>query len=245
MRRFLSSQSAPWGVLDTWLNQGHPLGVFTVLADHARGDGWLAEVKGDHQGVWGWPWWTRVTREPADRTCEGRPSPRRQEETLGSAAAGSGLACPPSLSESPSRWVDATLAQPATWRSLRSRCTRSRGTPKTATAKGAGNAVTVRWPHRDGVHPRRPVAGFHPEQGIGFRLAGTRIRRERARHANLVRLRRPRMVQPRSCRGQAAGQDGREIGLAMKPTTAEHENAQGLMPRQSHGLPGREADRQS
>ena len=57
MRTFLSSEPAPWGVLDNWLSQGHPLTVFTVLADHATGKGWLAEVKGDHHGPWGWPRW--------------------------------------------------------------------------------------------------------------------------------------------------------------------------------------------
>ena len=53
MRTFLTSERAPWGVLDSWLSQGQLLGVFTVLADHAKGEGWLAEVKGDRQGVWG------------------------------------------------------------------------------------------------------------------------------------------------------------------------------------------------
>ena len=57
MRTFLSSERAPWGVLDNWLNQGHPLAVFTVLVDHATGEGWLAEVKGDRQVFGGWPLW--------------------------------------------------------------------------------------------------------------------------------------------------------------------------------------------
>jgi hypothetical protein len=79
MRRFLSSQSAPWGVLDTWLNQGHPLGVFTVLADHARGDGWLAEVKGDHLGVWGLAVVDRVTGEPGDRLRQALDQGKRRQ----------------------------------------------------------------------------------------------------------------------------------------------------------------------
>jgi hypothetical protein len=54
-------------VLDTWLDQGHTLGVFTVMADHARGEGWLAEVKGDHRGVWGLAVVDRVAGEPAGR----------------------------------------------------------------------------------------------------------------------------------------------------------------------------------
>ena len=84
MRTFLSSERAPWGVFDNWLNQGRPLGVFTVLADHARGEGWLAEVKGDHQGAWGLAVVDRVTGEPADRLREVlRQSQRRQVERLG------------------------------------------------------------------------------------------------------------------------------------------------------------------
>ena len=67
MRTFLSSERAPWGVLDTWLDQGHILGVFTVMADYARGEGWLAEVRGDHRGVWGLAVVDRVVGEPADR----------------------------------------------------------------------------------------------------------------------------------------------------------------------------------
>src|SRR5665648_719677 len=64
--------------------KGHPLGVFTVLADHARGEGWLAEVKGDRQGVWGLAIVDRVARDPADRLREvlGQ-SQRRQVERLG------------------------------------------------------------------------------------------------------------------------------------------------------------------
>src|SRR5450631_4546468 len=83
MRTFLSSEHSPWGVLDSWLNQGHPLGVFTVLADHATGEGWLAKVKGDHHGVWGLAVVDRVTGEPADRLHEARKqSQRRQLERL-------------------------------------------------------------------------------------------------------------------------------------------------------------------
>jgi len=84
MRTFLSSERAPWGVLDNWLNQGHPLAVFTVLVDHATGEGWLAEVKGDRQGVWGLAVVDRVAGEPADRLREVlRQSQRRQVERLG------------------------------------------------------------------------------------------------------------------------------------------------------------------
>ena len=84
MRTFLSSERAPWGVFDTWLDQGHPLGIFTVLADHTRGEGWLAEVKGDRQGVWGLAIVDRVAGDPADRLREvlGQ-SQRREVERLG------------------------------------------------------------------------------------------------------------------------------------------------------------------
>jgi hypothetical protein len=81
MKTFLSSERASWGVLDSWLNQGHRLGIFTVLADHATSEGWLAEVKGDHQGVWGLAVVDRVTGEPADRLHEAlEQSQRRQLE---------------------------------------------------------------------------------------------------------------------------------------------------------------------
>ena len=84
MRTFLTSERAPWGVLDSWLSQGQLLGVFTVLADHAKGEGWLAEVKGDRQGVWGLAVVDRVAEEPANRLREvlGQ-SQRRQVERLG------------------------------------------------------------------------------------------------------------------------------------------------------------------
>src|SRR5450759_966855 len=85
MRTFLRTERAPWGVLDTWLSQGHPLGVFTVLADHARGEGWLPDVMGDHQGVWGLAVVDRVTGQPADRLHEALDqSQRRQERRLSS-----------------------------------------------------------------------------------------------------------------------------------------------------------------
>jgi hypothetical protein len=81
MRRFLSSERAPWGVLDSWHSQGRPLAIFTVLADHAAGEGWLAEIKGDHQGPWGLAVVDRVTGEPADRLHEAlEQSQRRQQE---------------------------------------------------------------------------------------------------------------------------------------------------------------------
>jgi hypothetical protein len=86
MRTFLTSERSPWGVLDTWLNRGRPLAVFTVLADHARGEGWLGEVKGDHQGVWGLAVVDQVAGEPADRLREVLDqSKRRQGKTLGGA----------------------------------------------------------------------------------------------------------------------------------------------------------------
>jgi hypothetical protein len=83
MRTFLSSERAPWGVLDSWLSQGRPLGIFTVLADHATGKGWLAEIKGDHQGTWGLAVVDGVTGEPADRLHQAlEQSHRRQQERL-------------------------------------------------------------------------------------------------------------------------------------------------------------------
>jgi hypothetical protein len=70
-------------VFDSWLNQGRPLGVFTVLANHARGEGWLAEVRGDRQGAWGLAVVDRVTGEPGDRLHEAlEQSQRRQLERL-------------------------------------------------------------------------------------------------------------------------------------------------------------------
>src|SRR5450631_4154371 len=81
MRTFLSSERAPWGVLDGWLSRGRPLAIFTVLADHATGKGWLAEIKGDHQGTWGLAVVDRVTGEPADRLHEAlKQSQRRQQQ---------------------------------------------------------------------------------------------------------------------------------------------------------------------
>ena len=83
MRKFVSSQRAPWGVLDTWQNQGQPLGVFTVLTEHAHGEDWLAEVKGDHQGVWGLAVVDQAAGKPADRLREALDqSKRRQERRL-------------------------------------------------------------------------------------------------------------------------------------------------------------------
>jgi hypothetical protein len=80
MRKFMSTNRAPWGVLDTWQYQGHPLGVFTVLADHARGEGWLAEVKGDHQGVWGLAVVDQVATAPNDRLREALDQSKRRQE---------------------------------------------------------------------------------------------------------------------------------------------------------------------
>jgi hypothetical protein len=83
MGTFLSSERASWGVLDNWLNQGRPLGVFTVLADHATDTGWLAKVKGNHHGVWGLAVVDQVAVEPADRLHEAlEQSQRRQHEKL-------------------------------------------------------------------------------------------------------------------------------------------------------------------
>lgn len=83
MRTLLSSELAPWGVLDNWLSQGGPLTIFTVLADHATGQGWLAEIKGDHQGTWGLAVVDLVTGEPADRLHDAlEQGQRRQQERL-------------------------------------------------------------------------------------------------------------------------------------------------------------------
>jgi hypothetical protein len=76
----MSSKRAPWGVLDTWQYQGHPLGVFTVLAEHARGEGWLAEVKGDHQGVWGLAVVDQAAGAPTDRLREALDQSKRRQE---------------------------------------------------------------------------------------------------------------------------------------------------------------------
>jgi hypothetical protein len=87
MRTFMNSERAPWGVLDTWLNQGHPMGIFTVLTEHASGEGWLAEVKGKYQGVWGLAVVDRVAVEPADRLRQALvQSKRRQGKGLSSSA---------------------------------------------------------------------------------------------------------------------------------------------------------------
>lgn len=85
MRTCLSSQRARWGVFDSWLNQGHPLGVFTVLADHASGDDWLVNVKGGHRGAWGLAIVDQVAEDPAERLREAlSQSQRRQQRTLSS-----------------------------------------------------------------------------------------------------------------------------------------------------------------
>lgn len=86
MRKFLSSKGAPWGVLDTWQYQGHPLGVFTVLAEHARGEGWLAEVKGDHQGVWGLAVVDQVGAAPAERLREALDQSKHRQESRAAAS---------------------------------------------------------------------------------------------------------------------------------------------------------------
>lgn len=84
MRTCLSSERTPWGVLDSWVSQGRPLGVFTVLADHAIHEGWWPEIKGNHQGFWGLAVVDLVTGEPADRLHEAlKQSQRRQQEGLG------------------------------------------------------------------------------------------------------------------------------------------------------------------
>jgi hypothetical protein len=84
MRTFLNSEHSPWGVRDTWRYRGYPLGVFTVLADHARGEGWLAEVKGAHQGVWALAVVEQVAGQPSARLLEALDqSQRRQKGRLG------------------------------------------------------------------------------------------------------------------------------------------------------------------
>jgi len=82
MGTFLSSERAPWGVLDSWLNQGRPLGVFTVLADHATDTGWLAKVRADHHGVWGLAVVDLVAAEPVDRLHEALKQSQRRQEKL-------------------------------------------------------------------------------------------------------------------------------------------------------------------
>jgi len=85
MRTFLSSEREPWGVFDSWLNQGHALGVFTVLVGHASGDDWLVKVKGDHQGPWGLAIVEQAAGEPAERLREAlSQSQRRQQRRLSS-----------------------------------------------------------------------------------------------------------------------------------------------------------------
>ena len=147
MRTFLSSERAPWGVLDSWLNQGHPLGVFTVLADHATNKGWLAEIKGDHQGVWGLAVVDRVTGEPADRLQEAlEQSQRRQQERLRESTQPIQIRplTNPLGGRLPAQPMTATSARPATSRTTSTpRCTRSPDTPRTATAKAAGFACTA------------------------------------------------------------------------------------------------------
>ena len=144
MNMFLSSERVPWGMLDSWLNQGHPLGVFTVLADHARGEGWLAEVKGDHPGAWGLAVVDRVTGEPADRLCEAlKQSQRRQLERLREATQPFQIRplTNPLRGRLPSQPMTATSARPASSRTTSTpSCTRSPDTPRTATAKAAGFA---------------------------------------------------------------------------------------------------------
>ncbi len=85
MRTHLGSEREPWGVFDSWLNQGLPLGVFTVLVDHARGDDWLTKVKGSHHGAWGLAIVDQPADQPADRLREAlSQSQRRQQRRLGS-----------------------------------------------------------------------------------------------------------------------------------------------------------------
>jgi hypothetical protein len=81
MRRFIKSERAPWGVLDTWLNQGQPIGIFTVLADHAQGKDWLEQVKGSYQGVWGFAVVDRVAVEPTDRMRLALDQSKRRQGT--------------------------------------------------------------------------------------------------------------------------------------------------------------------
>jgi len=147
MNMFLSSERVLWGMLDSWLNQGHPLGVFTVLADHARGEGSLAEVKGDHPGAWGLAVVDRVTGEPADRLHEAlKQSKRRQLERLREANQPIQIRplTNPLRGRLPAQPMTATSARPATSRTTSTpRCTRSPDTPRTATAKAAGFACTA------------------------------------------------------------------------------------------------------
>ncbi len=83
MRTYLDSEREPWGVFDSWLYQEHPLGVFTVLVDHASGNDWLAEVRGNHQGAWGLAIVDQAASDPAERLREAlSQSQRRQQRRL-------------------------------------------------------------------------------------------------------------------------------------------------------------------
>jgi hypothetical protein len=67
-------------VFDSWQYQGHPLGVFTVLADRAHGEGWLAKVKGDHQGMWGLAVVDQLAGDPGDRLREALDQSKRRQQ---------------------------------------------------------------------------------------------------------------------------------------------------------------------
>jgi hypothetical protein len=111
------------------------------LADHATGEGWLAEIKGDHRGPWSLAVVDRVTGEPANRLHEAlKQSQRRQQERLHESTQPIQIR---SLAGTAPRTValahrDRDIGAPATSRTTSTpRCTRSPGTPRTATAKAA------------------------------------------------------------------------------------------------------------
>lgn len=84
MATFRVSESAPWGVLDHWIWNGNPLGVFTVTSDHAIGEDWLSDAMGDHRDNHGLAVVDTVAANPADRLREAlAQSQQRQEVRLG------------------------------------------------------------------------------------------------------------------------------------------------------------------
>lgn len=139
MHTLLSSERAASGVLDTWVNRGHPLGIFTVLAEHATGEGWL-ESRAITRVLRGWPMMDQVTGEPADRIRKAldqghrRRKGRAQRSRFRSGFRPRGV---------PVLMGERDIGGPAAWTSTRSRCIRSPGMPKTATAKAVGVAFTA------------------------------------------------------------------------------------------------------
>ena len=139
MHTLLSSERAASGVLDTWVNRGHPLGIFTVLAEHATGEGWL-ESRAITRVLRGWPVIDQVTGEPADRLREALDQGHRRRKGR---AQRSGFRSGFRPRGVPVLMGERDIGGPAAWTSTRSRCIRSPGMPKTATAKAVGVAFTA------------------------------------------------------------------------------------------------------